>query len=420
VKASRARFGVVGLVLTLAMLAYMQRVSISQAVPFISADLHLDKGQMGYILGAFALSYALLEIPMGALGDKFGLRRVLAPLVLVWSLFQALSGVAWNFTSLFAARLLFGSGEAGCFPNLTKMLSVWLPRDERVRMQSVMWACTRWAGALTPPIVVFVIAQAGWRGAFVFFGLLGGIWALAFLFFYKDDPAKHPKVNAAELKLLEGSRSMAHEAPEGGWMKVVLNVDVLLLVIQYTLFSFVWYFYVTWLPTFLKESFGLTAAQTAGYAVVPLAAGGFGALISGLIPPAIPRRAIALVGFAVTAVMLFCVTKAPSAPAVAIMLGVASFFSDLTMPISWNTCVEVGRRYTATVAATMNMCSGIAGFVLSVVAGQMVEQLGGWTPVLYVMTAAAAVCFACWLFLNPDKLARRHAVDTAGADEVLP
>jgi ACS family glucarate transporter-like MFS transporter len=407
-KASRVRYTVVLFALTLAMLAYMQRVSISQAAPTLSADLGLDKVQMGYIFGAFALSYALLEIPMGALGDKFGMRKVLAPLVIIWSAFQALSGAAWNFTSLFVFRLLFGSGEAGCFPNLTKMLSVWLPRDERIRMQSIMWACTRWAGAVTPAIMVFVIQAAGWRGAFIFFGLLGGVWALAFLMFYKDDPATHPKVNAEELKLLEGSRVMAHEKPPGGWLKVIANRDVLLLVIQYTLFSFVWFFYITWLPTFMQETYNLTPLQTAGYAFVPLAAGGFGALISGMIPTRVPRRTIALVGFGVTAVVLFLVTKAPTPALAILMLGMASFFSDLTMPISWNACVEIGRRYTATVAGTMNMCSGLAGFALSVGAGQVVKELG-WTPVLYIMTGAAVVCFTCWLMLDPDKIARRQA-----------
>jgi sugar phosphate permease len=395
------------------MIAYMQRVSISLAATTIQADLGMDKATFGWILGAFALSYALLEVPMGALGDKFGMRKVLAPLVIVWSVFQAASGAAWNFTSLFAARLLFGAGEAGCFPNITKMLSVWLPRVERVRMQSVMWACTRWAGAVTPWIMIPLIAWIGWRGAFVFFGVLGGAWALAFLVFYKDDPASHPKVNAEELKLLEGSRALAHEKPEGGWVKVIANVDVLLLVIQYTLFSFVWFFYTTWMPTFLQETYGLTLQQTKDLAWIPLACGGFGALISGMIPARIPRRAIALVGFAVTAVMLFLVGSAPTAFAAVAMLGAASFFSDLTMPISWNTCVEVGRRYTATVAGTMNMCSGLAGFTLSVVAGVIVQKLGGWSEVMLLMTGAAVACFVCWLFLNPDKLAERNAAANA-------
>jgi sugar phosphate permease len=415
-KASRVRYGVVGFALVLAMIAYMQRVSISLAAPGIQADLGLDKPTMGLIFGAFALSYALLEVPMGALGDRFGMRKVLAPLVIIWSLFQAASGAAWNFASLFTARLLFGAGEAGCFPNITKMLAVWLPRVERVQVQAIMWAATRWAAAVTPLMMLPLIAYAGWRGAFIFFGVLGGVWAVAFLIFYKDDPAKHPKVNAEELKLLEGSRVLAHEKPEGGWIKVVANTDVLLLVIQYTLFSFVWFFYSTWMPTFLQETYDLTQAETAGLSWIPWVCGGVGCLVSGLIPPAIPRRVIALVGFAVTALMLFMVGNAPTAIAAVAMLGAASFFSDLTMPISWNTCVELGRRYTATVAGTMNMCSGLAGFTMSVVAGAIVQNLGGsWTPVAYVMAGAAVVCFLCWLFLHPDKVAERNAAANAVA-----
>jgi sugar phosphate permease len=400
---------VVGFALALAMIAYMQRVSISLAAPGIQADLGLDKPTMGLIFGAFALSYALLEVPMGALGDKFGMRRVLAPLVIVWSFFQAASGAAWNFTSLFVARLLFGAGEAGCFPNITKMLAVWLPRSERVRVQSIIWACTRGAAAVTPLIMLPLIAAAGWRGAFLFFGVLGAVWAVAFLIFYKDDPAKHPKVDAAELKLLEGSRVLAQEKPAGGWFKAIAQKDVLLLVIQYTLFSFVWFFYSTWMPTFLQETYNLTQADTAKLTWIPWVCGAAGCLVSGAIPVRIPRRTIALVGFAVTAVMLFSVGSAPTAMMAVAMLGAASFFSDLTMPISWNTCVELGRRYTATVAGTMNMCSGLAGFALSVGAGAMVKSLGGWTPVLQVMTGAAVICFLCWVFLNPDKIARRHA-----------
>jgi len=416
---TRVRYQVVAFALTLAMLAYIQRVAISQAATPLSADLGLDKTEMGLIFGAFALSYALLEIPMGALGDRFGVRRVLAPLVLLWSAFTAISGAAWNFTSLWIIRFIFGAGEAGCFPNLTKMLSVWLPQVERVRAQSLMWACTRWAGAVTPPIALLVITLVGWRGAFVFFGLLGALWVAAFFFLYRDDPAAHPRVNAEELHLLEGSRALAAEVPEGGWFRVLANVDVLLLVIQYAFFSFVWYFYVTWLPTYLIEAWGQSEAQAAGYAVVPLLFGGFGALLSGMIPSRIPRRAIALFGFAATAVALFLVTQATSVAVAVALMAVASFCSDLTMPISWNTCVEVGRRYTATVAATMNMFSGLAGFAAPVLFGIMLERVAGdWDPVLTVMAGAACISAVCWLFLNPDALAARNAAANAGESRI--
>src|SRR6516162_6996061 len=113
-KPTHARYWVV--VLALAMIMYIQRVAISQAIVPIAADLHLNKAQTGVVLGAFGLSYALFEIPMGLMGDKLGVRWVLSQLVLVWSMFTALTGAAWNLASLWAIRFLFGAGEAGCFP----------------------------------------------------------------------------------------------------------------------------------------------------------------------------------------------------------------------------------------------------------------------------------------------------------------
>jgi ACS family glucarate transporter-like MFS transporter len=132
-KPTRARYWVVGFALTLAMIMYIQRVAISVAAVPISAELHLTNTQMGSIFGAFGLSYAFFELPMGLAGDRLGVRRVLTQVVLAWSFFTAVTGAAWSFVSLWAIRFLFGAGEAGCFPNLTRMLSAWLPLGERVK-----------------------------------------------------------------------------------------------------------------------------------------------------------------------------------------------------------------------------------------------------------------------------------------------
>ena len=195
---SRTRYTIVMLAIGLAIISYVQRVAISVAAGPIARDLHIPKGQMGLIFGAFGLSYALFEIPMGLLGDRLGVRRVLAQIVLAWSAFTALTGAAWNVASLYVIRFLFGAGEAGCFPNLTRMLSVWLPARERVKAQSLMWAFTRWGGAATPPLALLCITWFGWRWAFVGFALLGLLWCAVFLFWFKNDPAEHPAVNAAE------------------------------------------------------------------------------------------------------------------------------------------------------------------------------------------------------------------------------
>jgi MFS family permease len=157
VTASTTRYRVTAFAISLAALAYMQRVAISQAAADIQADLHLGKAELGMVFGAFGLAYALFEVPSGLLGDRFGVRKTLTRIVVGWSAFTALTGAAWSFSSLWIARFLFGAGEAGCFPNLTRMLSTWLPLKARLRAQALMWACTRWAGALTPPLVLALV-----------------------------------------------------------------------------------------------------------------------------------------------------------------------------------------------------------------------------------------------------------------------
>jgi ACS family glucarate transporter-like MFS transporter len=405
-KPSRARYGVVTMAISLAVLSYVQRVALSQAAGPISRDLHLDKAQMGLVFGAFGLSYALFELPMGLLGDKLGVRRVLLQIVLAWSAFTALTGAAWSVGSMWVIRFLFGAGEAGCFPNLTRMLSVWLPKRERVTAQSLMWAFTRWGGAATPPLVLASIALVGWRWAFVLFASLGVFWSAVFMVWFRDQPAQHKGVNAAELELIESSRALVvdHGSVKRSWLIILLKPQVAFLALQYFCFSFVWYFYITWLPTYLREARGQSAGRAALLSVLPLLFGGFGSLISGLLPLKVSRRVVAFCGFLSTALLLLAFTHIDNVLAAMICLGMASFFSDLTMPISWNACVEIGGSYTATVAATMNMLGNLAGFVAPAVGGFILQRTSGnWNPLIFLMAGAAGVSASCWIFLDPDQ-----------------
>lgn len=409
---SRTRYGVVMLAIGLAVLSYVQRVAISGAAVPIAHDLRLSKQQMGLVFGAFGLSYALFEIPMGLLGDRLGVRRALSRVVLAWSVFTALTGAAWSLTSLVTIRFLFGAGEAGCFPNLTRMLSGWLPERERVTAQALMWACTRWGGAATPPLTLLCIMWFGWHWAFVCFAGLGLVWWVIFLAWFKDDPAKHHAVNAAEREILEAPRVLMVRDAGQSWLSLLLTRQIAALVLQYFCFSYVWYFYITWLPTYLHEGREQSPQRAAALSVLPLLFGGFGSLAAGITSRRLPRRTIAFCGFAATAILLIAFTRIRSVVPAMVVMGMASFASDLTMPISWDACVEIGRAYTATVAAAMNMLGNLGGFVAPVVGGMILQRVGsaggGWNLLIDTMVVASAVSAACWLYLDPDKAARER------------
>jgi MFS transporter, ACS family, glucarate transporter len=399
---TRARYWVIVFAVMLAILSYIDRVSISQAAGPMSRELGLGKSAMGLIFGAFALSYALFEVPSGFLGDWMGPRKVLVRIVLAWSAFTALTGAAWNFASLWTIRFLFGAGEAGCFPNLTKAFSVWLPLSERARAQGIMWAFARWGGAFTPPLVVFAFHHMSWRAAFGAFGALGLVWCFLFARWFRDRPSDHPAVNAGELALIgEVSKLAGHRNVP--WRRMIVHRSLWLLWIQYFCVSFGWYFYITWLPTYLQEFRHQSAESAARLAILPLLFGGFGSLVSGILcsRARVSRRSVAIAGMIGAAGFISLVTLIEEPLAAMLAMGIASFANDLTMPPAWNSCMDIGGKYAGTVSGSMNMMGNLAGFVAPVFGGFLLDRThGDWNLLLYVMAVIYVAGALCWPFID--------------------
>ena len=408
---TRARYGVIVFAVTLAVLSYIDRVCISQAAPEIARDLNFSDVQMGKIFGAFALAYALFEIPGGWMGDWMGPRKVLMRIVLWWSVFTALTGAMRSFVTLWITRFLFGAGEAGCFPNLTKAFTTWLPPVERVRAQGIMWTFARWGGAFTPVLVVWVLRYVSWRWAFAIFGVLGVVWAFFFYTWYRDNPRDHKSVNAAELALLEGSDKLASGHGDVPWGKLITSRSVLLLWLQYFCLSFPWYFNITWLPTYLQQHWKLAPDHAAQLAILPLFFGGLGSLFCGSISArfarrvglARSRRLLATSGFVGAAVFLTLAIQFHDPKWVMFSMGLAGFCNDLAMPPSWAACMDIGGKYAGTVAGSMNMVGNLAGYASPVIGGYILAASGrNWNIFLYTMAAVYLAGTAIWPFIDPE------------------
>ncbi len=408
---SRARYWVIFFAVTLAILAYIDRVCISMAAPNISKDLGFDRSEMGWVFSSFAIAYALFEIPGGYWGDTIGPRRVLMRIVLWWSAFTALTGGVWSWLSMVITRFLFGAGEAGCFPNLTKAFTIWLPGRERVQAQGIMWMFARWGGAFTPPLVALVFTYMSWRWSFVLFGALGLIWAAAFYWWFRDNPRDHPSVNAAEMELLEESAGNAGAHHSVPWSKLTRSRTVWLLWAQYFLLSFPWYFYITWLPTYLKDGRHLDNDTVKWYAVLPLLFGGLGSLACGILSSTVvkmtgsvrtTRRLLASVGFFGAAVMLVVSINTADPLMAMVFMGMASFCNDLVMPGAWGTCMDVGGRYAGTLSGSMNMMGNMAGFVAPALGGYILKTTNDdWNLFLYIMAGVYMLGVLCWPFIDP-------------------
>lgn len=407
---TRVRYGVIVFAVTLAVFSYIDRVALSRAAGTISKELGLSKEQMGWVFFAFASAYAAFEIPSGYMGDRWGPRRVLMRIVLWWSFFTAATGWAFNFISLFLTQLLFGAGEAGCFPNITRAFATWLPQEERVRAQGIIWLAARWGGAFTPLVVVFLFRFVSWRIAFGIFGLLGVVWAFFFYRWFRDNPADNPNVNAAELRLMRGSEQLLGHG-KIPWGKFAASKQVRLLCAQYFCLSFGWYFYITWLPTFLDEKLKLSLKDGAIYGILPLFLGGLGSLFCGFISShltrvtgsvAKTRKLLACIGFFGAGSLLILATFLREPLAVMLSIGFASFCNDLVMPTSWGASMDVGGKLAGTLSGTMNMMGNFGGALYPVVTGYILHQFNeNWDLPLYISAAVYFCGIFIWLALDP-------------------
>ena len=396
--------------MSLAVLAYVDRVAISQMGPVIAREMNFNKTQMGTVFSAFILGYALFEIPGAWLADWLGPRRALMRIVTWWSAFTAFTGLTQGFGSLVATRFLFGAGEAGAFPTIAKSLSTWLPVKERTRVQGLLWTATHWSGAVTPPLVIFLLGVLSWRGAFAALGAVGILWLIPFALWYRDNPATHPAVNAAELALLPDTRRQLSEHQVVPWARLLRSNAVRLLALQYFCLWFSGYFYITWLPTYLQEYHKLSPSQSANYTALPLFTSGLGALFSGFFTTRLAdwvggtlraRRIMVLTGFFGSAIFMALSIPAATPRIMIAMMALANFCHDLVMPPAWATCMDIGGKFSGSVAGIMNLFGNLAGVASSTLGGYLLQRTGGdWHMLIAVLAAVYALGALCWFRLD--------------------
>lgn len=427
---THARQWVIFFAVTLAVVTYVDRACIWQTAGDIQRDLGFNKVQMSWIFAVFSVAYGLFEIPGGWMGDRFGPRATLMRVVLMWSLFTAATGWTWNWISMAVCRFFFGAGEAGCFPNLTKVFSIWLPKSERVRAQGIMWLSARWGGAFTPLLVVWVLSFASWRVAFMLFGMLGIVWAIFFYRWFRDDPRVHPSVNSTELALLESATHNAVGHGDVPWRRFMGSGSVWLLWLQYFCINLAWYSYISWLPTFLSETYGMamTKESLAILTGLPLFFGGLGSLFTGMVSTRLAlwlgstartRRVLGCVGFAGAAAMLVLSTQVNSVLTAAaamlglstqvnsalmamVLVGLAAFANDLSMPGSWAACMDIGGCYAGSLSGSMNMVGQIGSAIGPVAVAQVLKYSdNNWALTFWMAAVVYAVGAVCWLFIDP-------------------
>ncbi len=249
------------------MITYMDRAMYGSARGDIMASVGQPVDNMFYLLVAFQIAYALFEVPSGWLGDTFGPRSTLLRIVLWWSLFIAITAFAGlalpgsevvviGFALLIIVQFLFGMGEAGAFPNITRSLYNWFPASQRGSAQGTIWLSARFMGGLTPMIWVLLTDPAfgglTWRQALWLFAGIACLWCAIFYWWFRNNPEEHASVNPAERQLIETNREIHADHSGVPWAKIINSRNLWLVCLAYMVTNFCWYYLMYYLAGDLK------------------------------------------------------------------------------------------------------------------------------------------------------------------------
>lgn len=270
--ATRFRFVVVLLLFAITVVNYIDRAAIAYAIPLMEQSLGLSKFDAGTILGAFGLGYAITTLLGGLAVDRWGARVVLAVAAVLWSLSIGLTGAATGFAALYAARVLLGVAEGPNFPALTGAVSRWLPPQEQARALAYALVSVPLALAIGGPIVTQLLAVLDWRWTFGVLFLISVAWVPLWVLLFRNDPAQSRHVNAEELARIRTGVPAAPAAHVGGGGVARVLLTNPTLVVNYWaffVFGYFLFFFMTWLPSYLHQAYGLDLTTVGAFTVVP-------------------------------------------------------------------------------------------------------------------------------------------------------
>ncbi|HMF78184.1 MAG TPA: MFS transporter [Bryobacteraceae bacterium] len=407
---TRVRYRVVVFTVALAAITFLDRVCISIVAPDIMRDLRLTNMQMSYVFSAFTLAYALFEIPTAWWADRIGSRRVLTRIVLWWSTFTVATAGAFGYATLLVIRFLFGVGEAGAWPNVARVFARWIPARERGRVQGIFFAGAHLSGGLTPILVTYLTTFLHWRMIFLLFGCVGFVWAFGWHRWFRDEPCEHASVGAAERDLIESTRGLP-SGHGGSWSEIFRTRSLLPLCLQYFANTYGFYFFITWLPTYLSKSRGMVKAELAIFAGLPLLLSVVADVTGGVTTDAISKRfgtragrcGVGAVAYLFGAIAMLAGTLMNDGHWAGLLIALGGAASMFTLAPAWATAIELGGANSAMLSATMNTAGQVGGMLSPIVLAYIVDRLGDWSMPLHILSALYLMAAVCWVFIQPER-----------------
>ncbi len=386
------RYAILVLLFVLSWITYLDRAAISSAKEGLAAEMHLDDRQIGLVFSAFALGYALAQIPAGWFADRFGPRAMLTAVVAGWSLLTALTGTMSGLVGLVIVRFFFGVAEAGAYPGSARVIYNWLPAEEHGRANGFLFSGARLGAAMAFPLLAWLMTSFGWRAAFGVLAAPGLLWAIVWLLWFRDHPEGEPAPPArqADRPLREIFRS----------------TPMLLAMVQYFCSNFTNFLSLSWINPYLIQQFKLGRDTAAWYTMVILLIGAASQWASGFVTDRLfrsrwrkhSRQIPAVLGFLIAAGGLLLTRGAVTAEGAVAGFSLAAFGAELTISPSWAFCIDLGGKKSGAVTGSMNMIGNLGSFTSANVFPWLHGMTGG--AAAYFLTAAGLNLLAALVWMG--------------------
>lgn len=387
---------------------YLDRATLAVANEFVRADLGLSLGEMGLLLSAFSWSYALCQLPVGALVDKIGPRWLLGAGLVLWSLAQAAGGLVSTFGWFVLARVVLGIGEAPQFPAAARVVSNWFPLRARGTPTGIYNSASPLGFALAPLCLSPLIAATSWHWAFFVTGALGLVAAVVWVMLYRDPV--HEELTEAERAYLDEGQS-GEAAPKtdfAAWRALFRQRATWGMLLGFFGSVYLNWVFLTWLPGYLRTERHMDVAYVGVAATIPFLCGFAGALTAGWASDRITRRAASVVKGRRTAVVLamlgmvaFTIPAAlvESNTAAIACISVVIFLANAASACSWSLVTAVAPRSRVASLGAIQNFGGFIGSALAPIFTGYIAQSWSFVPALLTGAGIAFVGAMFYQFL---------------------
>lgn len=434
-RATAVRWRIVAWIVVASLVAYMLRFNMSVAGPAMMRDLGFSEAQLGIILGAFAWSYGLFQAPGGMLGERFGPRRAMTVVFIGWFATTALMAlvprglpVVMSVAILVVLRAAQGLVQAPVFPvTCGGSISAWLPPKAWGLAVSLSGGGATAGVALAGPGIAWLVLTVGWRQSFLLVSPIALVLAAIWWRDYRDDPATHPGVNAAELAAIRVERGAGPRAAPLGWARLLANRDLRCVTLGYFCMNYVFYFFFSWFFYYLTEirhvsstlAGAFTSAQWMLGSVAAVGGGWACDRLAARLGPRAGYRMTAMGGLVAAAPLLVAGTYAPSPVLSVTLLSLSFACVTVTDASFWAATMRIAGPQSQSATGMLNtggnFAGGVGAMLVPLVAGWF-----GWPIALASGAAFALLGAALWLGVRADVPLQSQPVVLSGALTPVP